>query len=59
MLVTPSDVLPEVAGCRESLSTEFTFVGNLLVNSVMFRKITFSERPSTPLAHAFFLVGVR
>ena len=59
MLVTPSDVLLEVAGCIENLSTHFTLVGNLLVNPVIPQKILFSECPSTPLAHVFFEAGMR
>ena len=54
MLVTPSDVLLEVLGCIENLSTHFTLVGNLLVNPVMHQKIVFSECSSTPFAHVFF-----
>ena len=59
VLVTPTDVLLEVAGCIENLSTHFTLVGNLLVDPVMHQKIAFSECPSTPLAHVFFEAGVR
>ena len=53
MLMTVSDVPLEVLGCCETLTAEFTVVGNLLVNPIMLRKIFFPESPSTPLAHAF------
>ena len=54
MLVTTSDVVLEVPGCIENLSTHFTLVGNLLASEDIF-----SECPSTPLAHVFFEAGVR
>ena len=43
VLVTPSDVLLEVVGCVVYLATDCTLMGNLLVNPVMLRKITFGE----------------
>ena len=43
MLVTPPDVPLEVVECGEYLATDFTFMGNLLVNPEMLRKIFFGE----------------
>ena len=44
MFMTVSDMPLEVCGCCETLTAEFTVVGNLLVNPVMLRKIIFSRR---------------
>ena len=54
-LVTPPDVSYYVAGCIKYLLTEGTLVRNLLVNSVVLRKVGLSlETPTTPLT----LVGL-
>ena len=43
MLVTPFDVLLGVVACGVYLATDFTLMGNLLVNPEMLRKIRFLE----------------
>ena len=57
VLVTPSDVPLEVVVCGIYFATDFTLMGNLLVNPEMLRKIPFGEWPPTPLAHVFFGAG--